>query len=161
METAGGRRVILFDVMDCLVVDPFFKGMHKVFGCETLEELYGKTDPEAYVDFELGKIDEDTLWRRYFRDGSGADGAAAKAFLAENYEYVLCMRSMLGELKRIGDVEVYALSNYGPYWKLIDEKLELSRYLDWRFVSCETGPQKCASMGLPNRVVRDLSLIHI
>ena len=37
---------------------------------------------------------------------------------------------------------MYALSNYSCWYRLIDEKLGLSRYLDWRFVSCNTGIRK-------------------
>ena len=142
--SAAPRRIILFDVLDTLVVDPFFQGMHKeVFGFESLEALYGSTDREAYEAFETGAIGEAELWRRYYKDGTAPpDGAAAVAFLEANYDYVRCMRSLLGEIKRIGDVEVHALSNYGPYWRNIEAKLELSRYLDWSFVSCETGLRK-------------------
>lgn len=144
--TTTPRRVVLFDVMDTLVRDPFFMGMHEdVFGFESLEALYAESDLEAYEAFETGAIGEAELWRRYYRAGSARpapDGARAVAYLKDRYEYVAHMRSMLGELKRIGDVEVYAFSNYGPYWKLIEEKLELSRYLDWKFVSCETGLRK-------------------
>ena len=52
------------------------------------------------------------------------------------------MRSLLGEIKRIGGVECYAFSNYGSLYKEIEHKLELSRFLDWRFVSCNIGTRK-------------------
>lgn len=142
---AAPRRIILFDVLDTLVADPFFRGMHtEVFGCESLEELYAAADASAYEAFETGAIDEAELWRTYFLDRSRPppDGAAARAYLAASYEYVIHMRSLLGEIKRIGGVEVYALSNYGPFYRMIEEKLHLGRFLEWRFVSCETGLRK-------------------
>ena len=52
------------------------------------------------------------------------------------------MRSLLGELDRVDGVELYAFSNYGDLYRLVEEKLELSRFLEWRFVSCETGLRK-------------------
>mmetsp|Transcript_25584 Transcript_25584/g.76820 ORF Transcript_25584/g.76820 Transcript_25584/m.76820 type:complete len:244 (+) Transcript_25584:181-912(+) len=137
------RRIILFDVMDTLVVDPFFAGMHKdLFGFESMGELYGAKNPGVYEAFEAGEIPEDELWKTYFKDGRSVDGAEARAYLTSSYDYVKGMRSLLGEIKRIGGVEVHAFSNYGPLYRLIDDKLGLSEFLSWTFVSCDTGLRK-------------------
>ena len=54
-ETDGApRRIILFDVMDTLVVDPFFTGVHEVLGCESMSELFAAKRPETYEAFEQG-----------------------------------------------------------------------------------------------------------
>jgi HAD superfamily hydrolase (TIGR01509 family) len=50
---------------------------------------------------------------------------------------------LLAELKA-GGVAMYALSNYPPWYEMIDERLKLSRYLELRFVSCRTGVRKPA-----------------
>ena len=57
-EEQGGTpppRVLLLDVMDTLVADPFFRGMHRdVFGCETMKDLFAQKDEQAFLDFEVG-----------------------------------------------------------------------------------------------------------
>jgi HAD superfamily hydrolase (TIGR01549 family) len=116
------RRIILFDVMDTLVIDPFFTGVHTVL--------------------EKGQIGEDELWAKYFADDRTVNVEAVRNHFIEGYDYIKGMRSLLGEIKRIGNVECFAFSNYGSLYKEIEHKLELSRFLDWRFVSCEMGVRK-------------------
>ena len=132
------RRIILFDVMDTLVIDPFFTGVHTVLGCDSMQELFKAKRPETYEAFETGEISEDELWERYFADDRAVDVAAVRKHFVDGYDYIKGMRSLLGEIKRIGGVECYAYSNDGTLYKEIEAKLELSRFLDWRFVSCET-----------------------
>ena len=55
------RRIILFDVMDTLVIDPFFTGVHTVLGCDSMQELFKAKRPETYEMYETGEISEDQL----------------------------------------------------------------------------------------------------
>ena len=107
-----------------------------------MKELFTGKTPGVYEAYERGEIDEDELWRTYFADGRAVDVKKVRTFLEDGYDYVTGMRSMLGELDRIDGVEVYAFSNYGKLYEVIEAKLELSRFLDWRFVSCDTGLRK-------------------
>ena len=136
------RRIILFDVMDTLVVDPFFTGVHTVLGCDSMQELFKAKRPETYEQFEKGEIEEDELWSKYFADDRDVDVSAVRKHFVDGYDYIKGMRSLLGEIKGIGGVEVYAFSNYGTLYKEIETKLELSKFLEWRFVSCEMGVRK-------------------
>ena len=138
----NARRIILFDVMDTLVIDPFFTGVHTVLGCDSMQELFKAKRPETYESFEKGLITEDELWAKYFADDRAVDVAAVRKHFIDGYDYIKGMRSLLGEIKRIGGVECFAFSNYGTLYKEIEAKLGLSRFLDWRFVSCEMGLRK-------------------
>ena len=51
------------------------------------------------------------------------------------------MEDLLTELHRDG-FSIYALSNYPIWYEMIEEKLSLSRFLTWDFVSCRTGFRK-------------------
>ena len=113
----NARRIILFDVMDTLVIDPFFTGVHSVLGCETMQDLFKAKRPETYELFETGEISEDDLWERYFADDRAVDVAAVRKHFVDGYDYIKGMRSLLGEIKRIGGVECYAYSNYGTLYK--------------------------------------------
>eukprot|EP00882_Tetradesmus_deserticola_P028614 GHRQ01031882.1.p3 GENE.GHRQ01031882.1~~GHRQ01031882.1.p3 ORF type:complete len:115 (+),score=72.49 GHRQ01031882.1:467-811(+) len=50
------------------------------------------------------------------------------------------MPELLQRLKAAG-YSLHAMSNYPTWYKLIEEKLQLSQHLDWTFVSC-TGPMR-------------------
>jgi FMN phosphatase YigB (HAD superfamily) len=151
------RRIILFDVMDTLVVDPFFTGVHTVLGCESMQALFKAKRPETYEMFETGEISEDELWSKYFADDRDVDVSAVRKHFVDGYDYIKGMRSLLGEIKRIGNVECYAFSNYGTLYKEIETKLELSKFLEWKFVSCEMGVRK-PDPGAFDYVVNDLGV---
>ena len=142
--TVGARpRVLLLDVLDTLVVDPFFKGMHSdVFGFESMDEFFAAKDNQAYLDFETGAMTEAECFDRYFLDGRAVDVPALRAYLRRKYKFVPKIEPLLAELQALPAVELHVLSNYGPWWTLIEEELALSRYVPWTFVSCETGARK-------------------
>lgn len=52
------------------------------------------------------------------------------------------MEALLERLAAAG-IRMHAFSNYPAWWALIEERLGLSRYLQWTFVSCE-GPLKAS-----------------
>lgn len=62
---------------------------------------------------------------------------------AAAYRYLDGMQALLERLSAAG-VACHACSNYPAWWRLIEGKLELSRYLDWTFISCE-GPMKASA----------------
>lgn len=135
-----GPPVLLFDVMDTLVAEPFFDRVPGFFGM-TLQQLLDAKDPAAWIDFEHGRIDEATFYERFFEDRRPLDGPGLKAFMVDCYAWLDGMEALLAELSAAGHV-IHALSNYSPWYRLIDEKLGLSRYLEWSFVSCDTGRWK-------------------
>ena len=135
--------MLLLDVLDTLVVDPFFKGMHSdVFGFESMDEFFAAKDNQAYLDFETGAMTEAECFDRYFLDGRAVDVPALRAYLRRKYKFVPKIEPLLAELQALPAVELHVLSNYGPWWTLIEEELALSRYVPWTFVSCQTGVRK-------------------
>lgn len=134
------RKIALVDVMDTLVRDPFFTGFPRFHGLST-EALLDAKDPAAWGRFERGEIDENTYVRTAFKDGRWFDVQALRQMLVKEYAWLDGMEPLLASMKARG-VEVYALSNYPVWYQLIEDKLQLSRYLSWRFVSCRTGFRK-------------------
>lgn len=133
-------KILLWDLMDTVVVDPFFTQVPAFFGMG-LEELVAVKDPDAWPAFERNQIDEHTLYQRFFRDGRAFDGTALKAHMARHYAFVPGMEPLLQELHRAG-YEMHALSNYPNWYGLIEERLRLSRYMSLSFMSCITGARK-------------------
>jgi HAD superfamily hydrolase (TIGR01509 family) len=132
--------VLLLDVMDTLVHDPFYTEVPAFFGMDLPSLLAVKTRG-VWEQFELGEIDEATLAARYFTDGRELDLEGLRACMARAYRFLPGMEALLAELREAG-VEMHALSNYPVWWQLIEAELGLSRYLEWSFVSCRVGVRK-------------------
>lgn len=133
---------LLFDVMDTLVYDPFRHEIPAFFGM-SLRELLAQKHPSAWVRFEHGELDEDALLASFFADGRSFDGAAFIDMLRAAYRWIDGIEPLLADLASVG-VPMHALSNYPCWYRLIEERLALSRYVAWSFVSCETGVRKPA-----------------
>lgn len=56
------------------------------------------------------------------------------------YRWIEGMEELLLDLKKSG-VELHIITNYPVWYKRIEAKLGVSRFLPWSFVSCE-GPMK-------------------
>lgn len=133
-------RAILFDVMGTLVYEPFFVEVPAALGM-SLEELLEAKHPRAWIDYELGAIDEPTLSARFFRDGRSYDHATMKAAMVRAYDWLDGVEALLAELAGRGH-GLHLFSNYPEWYRLIEDKLEISRYASWSFVSCHTGLRK-------------------
>lgn len=131
--------ILLLDVMDTLVRDPF-RDLPGFFGLEWAE-LLAQKHPRAWIDFELGAIDEPTFLARFFTDGRPVDGPGLKAFMRERYEWLEGIPALLDELRAAG-VPAHALTNYPPWTALLDEKLGLSARVPLTFASWRTGVRK-------------------
>jgi HAD superfamily hydrolase (TIGR01509 family) len=149
-------QLILWDIMDTLVRDPFFTHMPGYFG-HGFDELVARLRPGVWVEFEVGKLSESDFYAGFFKDGRTFDGAGLKRCMREAYTWMDGIESLLAELKARG-VAMHALSNYPPWYRLIEERLGLSRYVELSFISCHTGLRKpaseafqhaCAALGRP------------
>ena len=134
------RPIVLFDVLDTLVYDPFYVEVPAFFGM-SFEELLEAKHPTAWAEFETGSIDEETFLARFFRDGREYDQAGMMRCMATAYRWLDGMEELAAELAGAGS-EIHALSNYSPWYRWIEERLGLSRFLSWSFVSCDTGVRK-------------------
>lgn len=132
--------VLLMDVMDTLVYDPYAREQPSFFGM-SWERLVELKDPTAWVEFELGQITEEEFLRRFFADRRSFDHQGLKDTMIAGYRWLDGMELLLRDLAAAG-VAIYALSNYPAWYAWIEEKLRLSRFLSWDFVSCETGVRK-------------------
>lgn len=140
MSDATPDTVILFDIMSTVVYDPFYEHMPDFFDMG-FDELLEAKDPDAWFEFERGEIDESTLAERFFDARDPIDLEGLKQHFYEHYRFIDGMEALLTDLSDRG-FELHAFSNYGPWYRMIEDKLEVSRFLDWSFVSCDTGVRK-------------------
>ncbi|TFH30352.1 MAG: HAD family hydrolase, partial [Myxococcales bacterium] len=94
-----------------------------------------------WVQFELGELSEDDFLRRFFADGRGFDHAGFVAAVRSSYRWLPGLEDLLVELQAKG-FEMHAFSNYPIWYRMIEDRLGVSRFLDWTFVSCMTGLRK-------------------
>ena len=133
-------QVILFDVMETLVTEPFWGALPRFFGTSR-EDLLSQLHPTSWVDFEKGLISESEYWELFFEDRRPVDAVGVRACLTDAYDWLDGMEAVLAALQSNG-CPMHALSNYPVWYELIEQKLRLSRYLEWTFVSCLTGVRK-------------------
>lgn len=134
------RAILLFDVMDTLVHEPFYREMPAFFGM-TAAELAAAKHPTAWIDFELGRASEAEFLASFFRDGRDFDRVGFVRCVRAAYRWLPGMEELLAALCARGHA-LHALSNYPEWYRMIEERLGLSRYLAWSFVSCRTGVRK-------------------
>ncbi|MEM6996953.1 MAG: hypothetical protein AAF721_41000, partial [Myxococcota bacterium] len=134
------RRVLLLDVMSTLVADPFYDAVPAFFGM-TLEALIACKHPTAWVQFELGRIDEAQMLASFFADGRSYDHEGLLETMRQGYAWLPGIEALVAELDAAG-VEMHTLSNYPAWYRLIEARLQLSRSIRWTFVSCKTGLRK-------------------
>ncbi|MEM6788343.1 MAG: HAD family phosphatase [Myxococcota bacterium] len=140
MPEATPRRLLVFDVMGTIVFEPFAEVVPRSLGM-SFADLIAQKDPHAWFAFERGEIEEAELRRRFFADGRDYDHEGMKAAMAAAYTYLDGMEALLEELSAAGH-ELHLMSNYPCWYQLIEDKLRLSRFARWTFVSCHAGVRK-------------------
>lgn len=148
-------RVLLLDVMGTLVADPFYVEVPAYFG-SSLEELLRLKHPRSWLDFEEGRSDEGTFLENFFADRRVFDHAGLKAAMFSSYRFLPGILSLLEELRDRG-VAMHLCSNYTAWYRAIEERLALSRYAPWTFVSCEWGIRK-PDQSVYRRLIRQLGV---
>ncbi|XP_057539824.1 flavin mononucleotide hydrolase 1, chloroplatic-like isoform X2 [Amaranthus tricolor] len=127
--------ILLFDVMDTIVRDPFYHDIPAFFGM-SMKELLECKHPTAWNEFEKGLIDEDELARKFFKDGRHFDLQGLKTCIKRGYSFLDGVEELLCALK-INNYEMHTFTNYPVWYQMIEDKLNLSNYLSWTFCSCK------------------------
>ena len=140
--TTAPSPILLLDVMDTLVYDPYLE-MPDFFGL-TLEELYSLADGSAWQRFERGEIDQQAFLDAFLPAHIHWDQQAFLELFQRGYRWLEGVEDLLAELKRAG-IEMHCMSNYPCWFQTIENKLKLSQYLPWTFVSCKSGLRKPAA----------------
>ncbi|MSR48076.1 MAG: HAD family hydrolase [Planctomycetes bacterium] len=131
---------LLFDVMGTLVYDPFAVEVPRALGMSFAEVLAAK-HPTSWVEFEYGDLTEAEFLPQFFADGRGYDHAALIATFEQGFRLLDGIEPLLAELNARG-LRPQLLSNYPEWWRRIEARTGLSRFADWRFVSCQTRLRK-------------------
>ena len=134
------QRVLLWDVMGTLVHDPFFVEMPEFFEL-SFDDMFASKHPSAWVEFELGRRTQREFLDDFFADRRAFDHGEFISAVQAAYRWLPGMEEVLDELRGSG-FAMHAFSNYPIWYRLIEDRLALSRFLEWSFVSCRTGVRK-------------------
>ncbi|KAK6156369.1 hypothetical protein DH2020_010617 [Rehmannia glutinosa] len=139
---ATSRKVpiLLFDIMDTIVRDPFYHDVPAFFGM-SMKELLECKHPTVWIEFEKGLISEMEVARMFFKDERPIDLEGLKSCMRQGYSYIQGVEELLIDLKKNG-YEMHSATNYPIWYEIIEEKLKLSTYLSWTFCSCLMGKRK-------------------
>ncbi|XP_048324243.2 flavin mononucleotide hydrolase 1, chloroplatic isoform X7 [Ziziphus jujuba] len=107
----------------------------------SMEELIECKDPNAWIEFEKGWINEVELGRKFFKDGRPFDLEGLKNCMRSGYSYLEGVEELLYGLRQ-NNYEMHAFTNYPNWYQMIEDKLKISRYLSWTFCSCKNGKRK-------------------
>jgi HAD superfamily hydrolase (TIGR01509 family) len=77
----------------------------------------------------------------FFADRRPFDHAGFCAAIRSSYAWLDGMEPLLAQLKARGHT-MHVLSNYPVWYRWIEERLSLSRYVSWTFMSCRLGLRK-------------------
>lgn len=134
---------IIFDLMDTIVVDPFYAFFPKYFNMP-LEELYKIKNPNIWPKFEVCEVTEQEYFNQFFLPTSNCkleDPENLKQAIFEAYSYVEGMEEFLGELHKRG-FSLWIHSNYSFWFEEVRSRLALDRFFQGYAVSYQLGLRK-------------------
>ena len=132
--------IILWDVMGTLVHDPFYEEVPAFFGM-TLEQLLQVKHPSAWSACERGELSVEDMETSFFADARAYDIAGLRATMQRSYRWLRGIEALLSALHSRA-VPMHVVSNYTPWYAMIEAELSLSKWVPWSFVSCDVGSRK-------------------
>jgi len=135
--------LLVFDLMDTVVVDPFYREAMAYLGT-TLADLGKVKHPTSWIEFETGIADEASFLERFYRAETAltlADPLAFRQVFFDAWRFVPGMEELLGELKAAGH-PLWVLSNYSPWAVELRRRLDLDRFFAGYCFSYEIGCRK-------------------
>lgn len=130
------QPTIIFDLMDTIVIDPFYTMFPKYFNMP-LEELYKIKNSNNWPKFEVNKITEKEYFEDFFLSSSGIkldDPEKLKAAIFDAYCFIEGMEDFLSELYFKG-FSLWIHSNYSFWFEEVRKRLNLDRFFQGYSVS--------------------------
>ncbi|MBU41704.1 MAG: hypothetical protein CMN76_00675 [Spirochaetaceae bacterium] len=139
-------HLLLFDLMDTVVIDPFFPAIRSLLDEEGIKQWASLRRPGIFEAFEKGEISESQYFRDFYRDGDLPDHmpsvAKIKKRMFGSVRFRPGMKELLDDLLQRHDLILAIASNYSAwYHEVFRRRPELNRF-SYLFFSCEMGVRK-------------------
>jgi len=144
-------RVILFDLMDTLVIDPYHRIAREFLSDRSVQRhFFHWKNQNAFEEFERGEISEPEFFERYYRDDMPQSvrellppPRKIRKRLFESVRFLPGLAEVVRELAERDDVRLGIASNYSEWYALVLKKRpEIEERFDYLFFSCEMGARK-------------------
>ena len=143
-------RVVLLDLMDTLVRDPYHRMLANLPADMARRDLFRWKDQSAFQAFERGEIDEPEFFRRYYRTDTPEEWRARlprpekfKKELLRSVDFITGMDEVLRDVYQDPRTRVGLASNYSRwYHDILRLRPEIEPQTDYLFFSCELGVRK-------------------
>lgn len=141
---APSRCVLVFDLMDTIVLDPFFARVLPRFA-GALAAMREARDPECWPRFERGEIDEDAFVAGFYRDEQPElpSPELLRDLILDGYTFLPGMQALLERVRDAkGSGRPWLLSNYPCWFETARRELDLDRFFAGYVVSYQSGARK-------------------
>ncbi len=143
-------KVILLDVMDTLVEEPFRSLLNRLLlSRERREQFFHWKDRQALHEFERGEIAEQEYIRRFYLADTPKEilrqlprPSRIKKELFSNLRYLPGMKPLLVGLQSDPYIHIGIASNYSEWYQIILKALPEIGDCNYLFFSCEMGIRK-------------------
>ncbi|TGK00867.1 dehalogenase [Leptospira semungkisensis] len=142
--------LFVFDLMDTLIKDPFHLALGSLLPRDQWEEFRKGRETQAFLDFEMGRIEEEEFFNRFYLDSHKDKGLPhpqdLKNKMFSKIEVIPETVEIVKELREKG-FQILLASNYSIWYKEIlkfQEIGELLHSLNGLYFSCEMGVRKPA-----------------
>ncbi|MEQ8351598.1 MAG: HAD hydrolase-like protein [Leptospiraceae bacterium] len=143
----AGWHLLLFDLMDTVLVDPFFPAIRSFLDEDGIRHWAGLRRPGIFEAFEKGEISEREYFRSFYGDDPVPDHmppvAKIKKRMFAEVKFRPGIDELLEQLSARDDLVLAIASNYSAwYHDVMKKRPELDRWFDYLFFSCEMGVRK-------------------
>lgn len=140
-------RVLLFDMMDTLVADPFYREIRQL---AERELFFRWKDPQSYHDFERGEISEPEFFHKFYLPQTPPEileslpsAPKLKKRMFRFVKFLPGIPEILEWLKERSGIRLGVASNYSAWYKTVLKlRPEIENQFDYLFFSCEMGFRK-------------------
>ncbi|GEM_PF-1221391 len=142
-----GWHLILFDLMDTVLADPFFPAIRSFLDEEGIRQWAALRRPGIFEAFEKGEITEREYFRKFYDDRPVPSHmppvARIKKRMFKSVQFRPGMDEILKDLYHRDDLVLGIASNYSAwYHDVLEKRPELDSWFDFLFFSCEMGVRK-------------------
>jgi len=135
-------RAVCLDLMGVVLRDPYLEAIEAAIDVP-MREAWRLRDPQAWPEFECGRIDEAQFEARFWADPAGELGFDREAFhraRRAGYGFLDGMEELLTDLR--GRVDLHVASNYPVWIAELRERFALDQHFDGVWASCHFGVRK-------------------
>ncbi|KAB2929452.1 MAG: HAD-IA family hydrolase [Leptonema illini] len=135
--------LLLFDMMDTLLDDPFFRAVHRLMDDAQLRRWARLRNAQAFLDFEAGLIGEARYYREFFQPDADIAGLPTPQRLKKEMMKEVSWLPGIPELLRRIRQPMGLASNYSLWYRdIFQKRRDLPQFFDYFFFSCEIGHRK-------------------